>query len=153
MHLELLDHFSRGEGAESGHSLGTSGPVASHDDGAIFLTAAKNQQRIRATGVPPHLGRVLLITQDMILFQGFGGMNRRKECGCRTRFLDTDSSRGKHDSPARTWSHPHPHRDTPAPTCPQPHVPARAHAWTPEDDHHHFMFGFLKGLLFQLSKF
>ena len=44
---------------ENGHSSGISGPVASRDDGAIFLTAAKTQQRIRARGflltleVPP----------------------------------------------------------------------------------------------------
>ena len=37
---------------------------------------------------------------------------------CRIRFLDTDSSRDKHDSPARTWSHPR-H------ACPHPHAPAR----------------------------
>ena len=59
----------RCDGAESGHSSGTSRPIASRDDGAISLTAAKNQQRIRAPGFPPHLAEFLLRTQDMILFQ------------------------------------------------------------------------------------
>ena len=35
----------RGDGAESGLSSGTSGPIASRDDGAIFLTAAKTNKR------------------------------------------------------------------------------------------------------------
>ena len=30
--------------------------IVPRDDGAIFLSAAKNQQRIRAPGIPPHLG-------------------------------------------------------------------------------------------------
>ena len=52
----------RGDGGEDGHSSGTSGPIASRDDGAIFLTAAKTQQRFCAPGV-------LLSTQDMISSQ------------------------------------------------------------------------------------
>ena len=36
---------ARGDGAEHGLSSGTSGPIASHDDGAIFLTAAKTSKR------------------------------------------------------------------------------------------------------------
>ena len=34
----------RGDGGEDGHSSGTSGPIASRDDGAIFLTAAKTNK-------------------------------------------------------------------------------------------------------------
>ena len=45
------------------------GPIASRDDGAIFLTAAKTHQRIRTPGVTPHLGGFLLRTQDMVLFR------------------------------------------------------------------------------------
>ena len=40
---------------------------------------------------------------------------------CRVRFLDTGSSRVKTDSPARTWSHPHP----PAHTRTRPRAHAR----------------------------
>ena len=48
----------RGDGGENGLSSGTSGPIASRDDGAIFVTAAKNLPRICAPGVPLHLGMV-----------------------------------------------------------------------------------------------
>ena len=34
----------RGDRSENGRSSGTSGPVASRDDGAIFLTAAKTNK-------------------------------------------------------------------------------------------------------------
>ena len=41
----------RGDGGENGHSSGTSGPVASRDDGAIFLTATKtNKGSVRLGG-------------------------------------------------------------------------------------------------------
>ena len=52
----------RGDGGENGRSSGTSGPVASRDDGAIFLTAAKTNKGSVRRGF-------LLRTQDMILFQ------------------------------------------------------------------------------------
>ena len=94
MHRELLDRCPR-------------------DDGAIFLTAAKtNRGSVR--GVPQHPGEggregVLVRTQDMILFQHRVRRNEQTEsvCVCRIRFQETDSPRDKHDSPARTWSHPH----------------------------------------------
>ena len=40
MHLEFPDDCPRGDGGENVRSSGTSGPVASRGDGAIFLTAA-----------------------------------------------------------------------------------------------------------------
>ena len=44
----------RGEGAENGLSSGISGPVASRDDGAIFLTAAKtNKGSVRGGSSSP----------------------------------------------------------------------------------------------------
>ena len=52
----------RGDGGENGHSSGISGPIASRDDGAIFLTAAKTNKGSVRPGF-------LLGTQDMILFQ------------------------------------------------------------------------------------
>ena len=48
---------------------GTSGPVASRDDGAIFLTAAKTNKGSVRRGFLLTLGWFLLGTQDMILFQ------------------------------------------------------------------------------------
>ena len=44
------------------HASGTSGPFASRDDGAIFLTASKTYQESLRRGV-------LLRTQDIILSQ------------------------------------------------------------------------------------
>ena len=61
----------RGDAAENGHSSGTSGPIASRDDGAIFLTAAKTYQESVRRGFLLTLGR----TQDMILFQYLGRRN------------------------------------------------------------------------------
>ena len=51
----------RGDGAENGLSSGTSGPIASRDDGAIFLTAKTNEGSVRRG--------FLLRTHDMILSQ------------------------------------------------------------------------------------
>ena len=80
-------------------------------------------------------------------------MNRRKVCVCvcRIRFQETDSPRDKHDSPARTWSHPHatrPHLRAHTRTRPRAHARPDARR-RPRP----FMLRFLKGLHFQLSIF
>ena len=63
----------------------------------------------------------------MFLFQHRIRRNEQTVRVCAEKgFVDTDSSRDKHDSPARTWSHPRRHLDTPAPTC--PHASARPRA-------------------------
>ena len=71
----------RGDGGENGLSSGTSGPIASSDDGAIFLAAAKTYKGSVRRGFLLTLGRFLLRTLDMILVQHrVRRMNRRKEC-------------------------------------------------------------------------
>ena len=52
----------RGDGGEIGLSSGTSAPIASRDDGAVFLTAANTNKRSVRRGF-------LLRTQHMIFFQ------------------------------------------------------------------------------------
>ena len=142
----------RGDGAENGHSSGTSGPIASRDDGAVFLTAAKNQQRIRARGVPPHLGKVLLRTQDMILSQHWVRRDEQTESVCRIRFLDTDSSRQTQFARRQHGHTPHQRRDTPAPTCPHPHAPARPRTPGRRRRPLQFYAGIFQRLTFQLFK-
>ena len=89
-----------------------------------FFTAAKKQQRICVSGVPPHLGKVLLRTQDMILSQYRVRRDEQTERVCAVYASMTPIRRDKHNSPARTTVT---HR-----TCPHPHVrhTARAHTHT-----------------------
>ena len=108
------------ETPKSMYSSGTSGPIASRDDGAIFLTAVKTNEGSVHRGsslrweVPPQNAR-----HDLIPTPGSDGWTDGKSV-CRKRFLDTDSSRDKHDSSARTWSH-----RTDAATRPRPRTHAR----------------------------
>ena len=76
-----------------------------------LLDCSKNPTKVLCAGGPPqHAGH------DLIPTPGLEGWTDRKSV-C----LDTGSSRDKHDSPARTWSHPRRRRDTPA----RPRTPAR----------------------------
>ena len=77
MHLELLDHCPTWRRSRERAFVRTSGPIASRDEGAFFLTATKTYKGSvrRGLRVPPqNAGHDLIPTPD------FGGMNRRKEC-------------------------------------------------------------------------
>ena len=65
----FLTSAPRGDGDENGRSSGTSGPVASRDDGPIFFTAAKTYQESVRRGFLLTLGGFLLGTQDVLLSQ------------------------------------------------------------------------------------
>ena len=88
---------SRHQGTpKSMHASGTSGPVASRDDGAIFLTASKTYQESLRLGV--------LLTLEGFSSErrtssypntGFGGTGQTERvCVCRKRFPETDSKKG-----------------------------------------------------------
>ena len=105
------------------HASGTSGLIAARGDGAIFLTAAKTNEGSVRQGFLLTL-RVLLRTQDMILFQHL--VRRDEKSVCRVRFLDTDSSRDKHER-----EHGHTRTDTATRPHPRAHPHAPAHPRTP----------------------
>ena len=136
----------RGDGGEHGLSSGASGPVAPRDDGAIFLTAVKNQPRICAPRFFLTLGSSSSETQDMILLQhGVWRDEQTVRVCAEKRFLDTDSIERLTFFVFQLF-HPRPH----------PRAHTRTHPRTPgppEDDHDRIMLGFLKGLLFQLFIF
>ena len=72
----------RGDGGENGLSSGTSGPIASRDDGAIFLTAVKTNEGSVRRGFLLTLSWFLLGTQDMIFFQHWVRMVEQTERVC-----------------------------------------------------------------------
>ena len=94
-------------------------------DEAVFLTAAKTNQESVRWGFLFTFGRVPPWNEGHDLIPTPEGWRDGKSV-FRIRFLDTDSSRDKHDLPARTWSHPHQRRDTPAPACPHTRTRPRA---------------------------
>ena len=116
----------RCDGGEDGLPSGTSGPIASRDDGAVFLTATKTNKGSvrRGLRVPPQSAG-----HELVPTQGFGGMNRRKESVPYTlpwyRFV------------ARQTRFARENMATPAPTLGQArtHVPTRARARPPTHAH------------------
>ena len=130
-------HTSRHqETPKSVHASGTSGPIASRDDGAVFLTAAKNNQESVRRGFLLTLGWFLLKTQDVILFQHRVQRDEQTERVCAE---NASLIPIRHPT---NIIHPREHGHTaPTPRHARTHVPtparARAptHARTSEDDH------------------
>ena len=130
----------RGDGGENGLSSGTSGPIASRDDGAVLIAAKTYQDSVRQ-GFLLTL-RVLLRTQDMILFQHRVRRNEQTERVCAENASLIPIRRATNTSRPRDNGH----TCTDAATRPHP----RAHTRTPgrpKTTTTVFLLGFLKGLL------
>ena len=145
MHQELPDHCATWRRNKKKQSLGTSGPIASRDDGVIFLTPAKpNEGSVRrgfllTLRVPPqNAGHDLVPTPD-----SEGGTDGKSVCAVHASLIPVP--RATNTIRPREHGHTHTHkRDTPTPA----RARAPTHARTPEDDHDRFMLGFLERLNF-----
>ena len=136
LHNLFVAHWQTPKTPESMHSSGTSGPIASRDDGATPAKPTKD------------LTHGTILSQHQVRRDG----QTVRVCVPKTlpwyRFVarQTRFARENMVTPAPTPRHARTHMSTPA------RARAPTHARTPEDDHDRFMLGFLKGLLFQLCK-
>ena len=136
--------FRHDDGAEKGLSSGTSGPNASRDDGAIFLTATKTNKGSVRRGFLLTLGGFLLRTQDVILFQHWVRRDEQRERECAENASLIPIRRGTNTIRPRERGHTR----ADACTSPRPRTPPDARR-RPRP----FYVGILERVTFQLFQF